>query len=390
MKKICMVAYAYYSRDARVPREAETLAQQGMKVDCFCLREKGHAKWEVVNGVNIYHLPLSKYRGSSTIKYMSAYVLFIVMAFFVVSKFYFKRRYDVIQFHTLPDFIIFTGIIPKIFGAKLLLDMHEIMPEFYMSKFDVGRSHPLIEILELLEKISVRFADAVIVINEPIKRLLLQRCKFKSVPTVIMNCADDRLFGPGYLPTSTWSKGFSLMYHGTLTPLYGLELAIQAVAKLKDKIPHLKLHIFGNDLEAGDLRKLAEQLGVYHNVIFMGRVSREEIPQYINQADIGILPTIRDEFIDLSFSNKLAEYVCTKTPVVATRLKSTLEYFPENAISYFESKDVDGLASRVFELYMDPQKRLLQAEEAFQHYQTIRWEVMRKRYIELINLLNNQ
>jgi len=389
MKKICMVAYAYYSQDARVPKEAEALAQQDMRVDCFCLRERGHANLEVVNSVNVYHLPLSKYRGSSTIRYMSAYILFFLLALFAVTKFYFKRRYDVIQFHTLPDFIIFTGIIPKIFGAKLLLDMHEIMPEFYMSKFNVGISHSLIKLLKLLEKISVRFADAVIVINEPIKRLLLKRCKFKSVPTVIMNCADDRLFNANYLPSSSNSNDFNLMYHGTLTPLYGLELAIQAVAKLKDQIPHLKLHIFGNESEGGDLRKLAEQLGVCRNVIFMGRVPREEIPQYINQADIGILPTIRDVFIDYSFSNKLAEYVCTKTPVVATRLKSTLEYFPESAISYFESKDVDGLASRVFELYLDTQKRLLQAEKAFQHYQKIRWAIMRERYIELIDSLMN-
>jgi glycosyltransferase involved in cell wall biosynthesis len=390
MKKICMVSYSYYSYDARIPKEAEALVQQGMRVDCICLREKGYARSDVVNGVNIYRLPLGKYRGSSTIRYMLAYIFFFVLSFFMVTIFYFKQHYDIIQFHTLPDFIIFTGVIPKIFGAKLFLDMHEIMPEFYMSKFSVGRYHPLIVILKFLEKISVRFADAVVVINEPIKRLLLQRCKFKSAPIVIMNCADDRLFSPDYPPSSGESEGFSLMYHGTLTPLYGLELAIQAVAKLKDKIPHLKLHIFGNDLEAGDLRKLAEQLGVCGNVIFMGRVPREEIPRYIHQADIGILPTIRDVFIDYSFSNKLAEYVCTKTPVVATRLKSTLEYFPENAISYFESLNVDELASRIFELYSDPQKRLLQAEEAFQHYQKIRWEVMRKRYIELINLLSKQ
>jgi len=296
----------------------------------------------------------------------------------------------VIQFHTLPDFIIFAGIIPKICGAKLLLDMHEIMPEFYMSKFGVGMSHPLIKILMLLEKISVRFAHAVIVINDPIKRLLLQRCKFKSVPAVIMNCADDRLFSPEYLPSFVGSKGLSLMYHGTLTPLYGLELAIQAIAKLKDQIPGLKLHIFGNKSEAGDLRKLAEQLGVCRNVIFTGRVPREEVPRYINQADVGILPTIRDVFIDFSFSNKLAEYVCTKTPVVATRLRSTLEYFPENAISYFESGDVDGLASRILELYAEPHKRILQAEQAFQHYQKIRWSIMRKRYIELIESLISQ
>ncbi len=390
MKKICMIAYAYYSQDARVPKEAEALTQQGMRVDCFCLRERGRARLEVVNGVNVYHLPLSKYRGYSTLKYTSAYILFFVLVFFSVTKFYFKRRYDVIQFHTLPDFIIFSGIIPKICGAKLLLDMHEIMPEFYMSKFRVGMSHPLIKLLKLLEKISIRFAHAVIVINEPIKRLLLTRCKSKLNFTVVMNCADDRLFRSGCLPHSMESNSFNLMYHGTLTPLYGLELAVQAVARLKTRIPNLKFRIFGNEEEAGDLKKLAEELDVCRSVIFMGRVPREEIPRYLRQTDIGVLPTIRDEFIDLSFSNKLAEYVCMKKPVVATRLKSTLEYFPEDAISYFESRDMDDLTSRIFELYANPQKRLLQAEKAYQHYQKIQWSVMRERYIKLIDSLMNQ
>ena len=118
--------------------------------------------------------------------------------------------------------------------------------------------------------------------------------------------------------------------------------------------------------------------------------SWEEIPQYINRADIGILPTIRDVFIDYSFSNKLAEYVCMKTPVVSTRLKSTLEYFSEDTISYFESQNVDDLASKIYELYTNPQKRLLQAEKAFQYYQKIRWAIMRERYIELIYSLMNQ
>jgi glycosyltransferase involved in cell wall biosynthesis len=390
MKKVCMVAYTYYPWDARIPKEAEALVQQGMKVDCFCLREEGNARLDILNGVNIYCLPMSKYRGSSTIKYMLSYILFFLLAFFTVSKFYFKRRYDVIQFHTLPDFIIFTGLIPKVFGARLILDMHEITPEFYMLKFGVSESHLLIRILKMLEKICVRFADAVIVVDDPIKRLLLQRCKFKSEPTVIMNCPDERLFCSDCLACFESPNSFSLIYHGTLTSLYGLEFAIHAVAKLKDRIPHLKFHIFGDEAEASNLKKLVEELDVCGNVIFMGRVPRDEIPRYLYQADIGVLPTIRGKFTDLTFSNKLAEYVCMKKPVVATRLKSALEYFPEDAIAYFESRNVDELASRVFELYKDPQKRLLQAEEAFQHYQKIRWEVMRKRYIELINLLSKQ
>ena len=387
MKKICMLAYTYYLHDPRVRREAETLAKHGYEVDCLCLRAKGQLKCEQVNGVRLYRLPLSKYRGSSRIKYALAYVWFFVLSFFAVTRFYFKNRYRVIQYHTLPDFIIFSGIIPKAFGAKLVLDMHEVMPEFYMSKFRFGISHPLVKALRLIERTSVRFAHAVIVVNDPIERLLRKRCRPKSSITVVMNTADESIFASGHRMQAGRNNGFIAMYHGTLTYLYGVETAIRAVAKVKDKIPDLEFRILGSEAEMDKLKDLANELGVSGNVVFVGRVGMEAVPEYIAQADIGVMPTVKDGYIDLSFSNKLAEYVSMKTPAVATRLRSTLEYFTEDAISYFESRDVEALASKILALYMNPQKRLLQAEKAFQQYQGIRWTVMKKRYIGLIESL---
>jgi glycosyltransferase involved in cell wall biosynthesis len=317
--------------------------------------------------------------------YLLAYLWFFVLSFLAVSKCHLKRRYHVIQYHTLPDFIIFSGIIPKLFGAKLVLDMHEIMPEFYMSKFGLEMSNLSVKVLKLLEKISVSFAHAVIVINDPIKRLLLERCKSKSDITVVMNTADESLFVSDRRKRPDKSNGFIAMYHGTLTELYGVDIAIRAIAKLKDEIPGLQFRIFGSETER--LKELVDELGLSRNVAFMGRVNIEAIPRCIEEADIGVISTVKDGFIDLSFSNKLAEYVSMKTPVIATRLPSTLEYFTDDAISYFESRDVDDLASRILELYMSPQKRLLQANRAFQQYQKIRWAVMEKRYIGLIESL---
>jgi glycosyltransferase involved in cell wall biosynthesis len=389
MKKICMIAYTNYLHDARVSREARSLVKNGFEVDCLCLRSKGQPKFEKKDGVNLYRLPLSKYRGSSRVMYLLAYLWFFTMSFFAVTKFYFKRRYQVIQYHTLPDFIIFSGIIPRMFGAKLVLDMHEVTPEFYMSKFGFGMSHIFVKVLKLLEKISVSFAHAVIVINDPIKHLLLKRCKSKSDITVIMNTADESMFVPDHPKRSNGDDGFIAMYHGTLTDLYGVDIAIRAISKLKNEIPDLQFRIFGSETEIGRLKKLANELGVSRNVAFMGRVKMEAIPRYIGEADIGIVPIVKDEYIDLSFSNKLAEYVSMKTPAVATRLISTLKYFTDDAISFFESRNEDALASKILELYANPQKRILQAEKAYQQYQKIRWSVMEKRYIGLIESLIN-
>ena len=385
MKKICMIAYTDYLHDVRVRREAGSLVKNGFEVDCLCLRGKKQRRFERVNGVNLYRLPLSKYRGSSKMMYLLVYLWFFVLSFIAVSKCHLKRRYHVIQYHTLPDFIIFSGIIPKLFGAKLVLDMHEIMPEFYMSKFGLEMSNLSVKVLKLLEKISVSFAHAVIVINDPIKRLLLERCKSKSDITVVMNTADESLFVSDRRERSGKNNGFIAMYHGTLTELYGVDIAIRAIAKLKDEIPGLQFRIFGSETER--LKELADELGLSKNVAFMGRVNIEAIPKYIEEADIGVISIVKDGFIDLSFSNKLAEYVSMKTPVVATRLRSTLEYFTDDAISYFESRNTDALASKILELYLSPQKRILQAERALQQYQRIRWAVMEKRYIGLIESL---
>jgi len=389
-KKICMVAYSYYLYDPRVRREAEAIAQEGFKVDCFCLRGKGQAKFEKVHDVNIFRLPLSKYRGSSSIKYALSYILFFVLSFFAVTVSYFKRRYDIIQFHTLPDFIVLSGIVPKVFGAKLVLDMHEITPEFFMSKFGILMSHPFIKILKFIEKISNRFSDAVIVVNDPIKRVLVERCKPNSDVIVVMNTTDESIFCSSQSKQSGGSNGLIVMYHGTLTSIYGVDIAIRAIAKLKDNIPVLEFRIFGSETEADNLKELADKIGVSNNVRFMGIVGREEIPKYITEADIGVLPMVKDGFIDLSFSNKLAEYVSMKIPVVATRLRSTQEYFTDDAIAYFESENVEALASKILELYQNPKKRLLQAEKAYQQYQRIRWAVMKKQYIELLDSLISQ
>jgi len=388
-KKICMVAYTNYLHDARVSREARSLVKNGHQVDCFCLGSEGQLKHENINGINLYRLPLSKYRGSSRSMYLLAYLWFFVLSFFAVTAFYFKKRYYVIQYHTLPDFIIFSGIIPKLFGAKLILDMHEVTPEFYMSKFGFGTSHPLVKILMLLERMSVHFAHAVIVINDPIKRLLLKRCQSAPDMIVVMNTADESIFLSEHRTRSGGNNGFITMYHGTLTTLYGVDVAIRATAKLKDKIPNMQFRIFGSESETNHLKKLADELGISEHITFMGRVKMEAIPKYIKEADIGVVPIVKDEYIDLSFSNKLAEYVSMKTPAVATRLSSTLEYFTDDAISFFESRSEDSLASKILELYMNPHRRLLQAERAFKQYQAIRWPIMEKRYIRLIESLAN-
>lgn len=166
MKKICMVCQSYYLRDPRIRREAEALADAEFIVDVFALRDKGEPRKEKVNGVNIYRLPLMRKRGGIT-RYIFEYLWFFFLSSLFLLRFFLREHYKLIQIHTMPDFLVFCALIPRIFGAKIILDVHEPMPELFMSKYNLNKNNFLIKLLMIQEKISFSFPKQIITVNEP-------------------------------------------------------------------------------------------------------------------------------------------------------------------------------------------------------------------------------
>ena len=133
-KEILMVVYSYFPQDVRPRREAEALINAGYKVDIICLRLPDQSKQENIYGVNTYRVNMSKSRSSKG-KYISLYTNFFIRSFFKLNQLFLKNRYDVIHIHNMPDFLVFLSIIPKIFGSKVVLDLHDPTPEMLMTKF---------------------------------------------------------------------------------------------------------------------------------------------------------------------------------------------------------------------------------------------------------------
>ena len=84
--------------------------------------------------------------------------------------------YDVIHVHSLPDFEVFAAFIAKLLGAKLVLDIHDLMPEFYANKFDKSSRSLIFRSLALVERMSVAFSDHVIAANDLWFAKLESRC----------------------------------------------------------------------------------------------------------------------------------------------------------------------------------------------------------------------
>jgi glycosyltransferase involved in cell wall biosynthesis len=390
VKCICILVQNYYDFDVRVRRKAEALITAGYQVDVIALRAARDTRRSYqLNGVNVYTVRLSKHRGS-LLRYALEYAVFFGFSAWKVFRLMQRRRYVIVDVNNLPDFLVFAALWAKLRGAKVVLDMHEITPEFYQSKYGVGKKAWLIRALRLVERLSVSFADHVITINKPVGLLLQSRGLRPELTTIVMNSVDESLFSgtfPAPRSVPFPKASYVMMYHGTLTKIYGLDIAIEAFAKSHERMPGAEFWILGHGPQMEELRELATRLGLGPRVKLFGNVRPEEIPAWLAYADVGVLPTRRDSFLDLSFSNKLSEYVFMAKAVICSNLRSICSYFSENALGYFDANHIDDLAKQMIRLYENPDLRASLAAQAAVEYRPIRWEVMRGRYLDLVAAL---
>ena len=162
-----MVAYTYYESNPRVKKEAEALVEAGFDVDFLSLKRIGENSFQKVNGVNVFRLNCQHFKGRSNIKYLLSYINFFIRVFFIISYLYFKKKYKIIHINNMPDLLVFAALVPRIFGAKLILDIHDTMSETFSTKFKKNSNLFLFKILLFQERISVNFVNSVISVHYP-------------------------------------------------------------------------------------------------------------------------------------------------------------------------------------------------------------------------------
>lgn len=387
MKSICLIAQSVYDFDPRVRRKAEALAAVGYTVDVLALRPSDGRKSYTLNGVNVSTISIGKKRGSLA-RYLYEYVVFFAWALVRVPLQMRKRHYAVVDVNTLPDFLVFAPVVARWMGAKIILDMHEITPEFYMSKYGIPAHSLLVRVLTYLERISFNFADHVITINEPILDLLISRGLAGAKATVVMNAVDEANFAVGSkaaAPVGPAPDTFVMMYHGTLTRIYGLDLAIEAFAIAHGDMPGAEIWILGSGTEAGPLKALSQKLGLEWKVKFVGQVPSTDIPGWLARCDLGLLPIRQDVFLDFAFPNKLPEFIIAGKAVLISRLRTIRHYFSDAAVAFFKPNDPSDLATQMVRVFRDGTLRDRLVARAREEYAPIRWDLMKQRYLQVVD-----
>jgi glycosyltransferase involved in cell wall biosynthesis len=275
-KSVIMVAYSNYLTDARIRREAETLAStQEYEVTVLALRNGAQSRSYTNGGVAVRELKTAKYQGKSLFRYMLSYLCFTVEASRLCNKMFSKKKVWAIHIHNIPNFLVFAALFPRLLGGKVILDVHDSVPETFAAKF--GNRGLLFRLLCLEESLSCRLANRIICVNHPQKETLVCRGIDSRKIAISMNVPDPRIFkaqGNGEDREKT-ADGFKMVYHGTLAKRLGLDLAIKAVAKLAPQIPGLEFYVLGSGDDKEEFQELARNLKVDKIVHFPGMIPLE-------------------------------------------------------------------------------------------------------------------
>ena len=395
-KRHCMVVHAHYPLgETRVQRQAEALLDEGIEVDILCLYNPKHEiPEEVVNGATVYRLPASRKHGDTGFgQQLIEYLQFFWLVMFALIRLYRQKPYDVVQIHNLPDFLIFSGWYPKLRGAKLILDLHDLMPEFFASRADQGLDHWLVRLIALQEKISCGFAHQVITVTELWRQTLIDRGIASNKIGVVMNVADDRMFYR--TPTNdnhiaNKPDGFHVFYHGAIVPRYGIDMIIKAVAHVREKAPDICLTIHGDGGYRHTLATIAEELGVSDCVNFSYKfLPMADLPNLIRTADIAIVPYRRDIFTDGILPTKLMEYTALGIPAITVHTPAIDTYFNETMVEFFEQENLEDLTHHLLALYQDRVRLKSLVENSDTFNQEYNWSKQKANYVTLVKNLHS-
>lgn len=390
--KIAMLVFSTYPSDVRVRREAETLQQNGMQVDVICYRKKDQLDREVINGVNVCRLNINRTRSKKS-RYIYEYLSFITASFFKLNQLYRKSKYQIVHVHNMPEILVFSALLPRLFGSKIILDLHDPTPEVYMTKYKIPAEHFIIKLLIFLERASIKFAHLVITPNIAFRDKFVERgCPTDKIK-IVMNTPKDESFQLFASDSMAGSKStpdtFTIMYHGTIVERHGLEIALNALVLLRDKIPNIIFNVYGDGEYTTQFLKTVMNLKLDKMVKYHGFVKNEEIAKAITSIDIGIIPNLKSPFTDLNLPVRIFEYLCFKKPVIVPKTVGILDYFDENSINFFNAGDATSLAATIHNIYKEPDVQNKVIDNGFQIYQKYRWLYQGEKFVNHVRKLIN-
>jgi glycosyltransferase involved in cell wall biosynthesis len=378
--RVLIVSEHPYPDHATLRRNVAQVLEGGARVDLLCL---AGAEQQTPPGLRVFRLRM-EHRRTGALRYLQEYLGFFVWALARASVLSIRYRYTAVLVDNPPDFLVFVSLIARRRGARVVLEMLELMPELTAARMKLDRRHPVIRAARLIERVATRYADQLIVVSRQCQDILVSRGGGERKMWILPNTPPPATTPADADPPIT--KSTFLVTHCSLVERYGVQVAIRALALLRPRWPELTLQVLGEGEYKPALVELVRELELEDRVVFRGFLPWPDAMTEIRRAAVGIVAIIADGYGELLFPTKLLEYVEQGVPVACARLPTIAGHFPPDSLAYFDPGDVEGLADRADNLLRHHSEAAQQARRAKLVMRDFSWDVLAPRYMAALGL----
>lgn len=213
-----------------------------------------------------------------------------------------------------------------------------------------------------LQWLNIRLADRLIAVSPKIEAGLVERGVKPSRIAMFRNGANTTLFRPMERDEACRAAGLDTAYRyvcfvGSFYPFHGIDDLVRAFAHLASEFPDVRLLLVGDGVERSRIIRQVAELNLTDRVLLTGAIRHEQVPLYINSADMSVAPYNKQLFDvnDLS-PLKIFESLACGRPVISTPILGTLLRDSEAGITV-PSEDPEALAKAIVALLQDATRR---------------------------------
>lgn len=382
---ICMLSYSFYESDTRVMAYAEALVERGDHVDVLALNTGNQAVEEVIRGVRVHRIQQRAYNENGKLDYLKRVLRFVFVSGLYLAKMHLKKKYALVHVHSVPDFEIVAALITRLSGGHIILDIHDLVPELYASKFGLSDRALLYKGLVVIEKICAALSDHVIAANHLWEARLVSRSVPEAKCSTFLNYPNSGIFYER--PRTRKDDKIIMIYPGTVSYHQGLDLAVKAFAPVADQEPSVEFHIYGDGPQKEEIEELVLRLNLQDRVVLRGFMPVDKMASIVSQADIGVVPKRGTGFGAEAFSTKILEFMALGVPAIVPRTKIDLFYFNEGVVNFFSPEDTDDLSRAMLDLVRNPGRRAALSNAAREFVREYSWEKRKGEYLSLVDRL---
>jgi glycosyltransferase involved in cell wall biosynthesis len=377
-KRVLIVSQHPYPAHATLRRNVTQLLDERIDVDLVCLANPGALDERAQHraGLRVYCMRM-EHRRTRAFRYLWEYFAFFFWSLPIALALSMRRRYEAVLIDNTPDFLVFVSLVARWRGARIVFEMFELTPELMAARLRLDGKHPALRVARWIERMATRWADHLIVVSQQCKDILVERGVDAARISILPNTPPIA----ASLPNPLGSDATFLVTHCTLVERYGVQVAIRALALLRQDWPDLTLRVLGDGEYKPALIELARDLGLEGRVVFRNFVPWSEAMTEIRQSALGIVAIIADGYGELLLPTKLLEYVEHEVPVVCARLPTIAHHFPSDSVAYFDPGDAAGLAAQADRLLRHQPEAREQAKRAKRAMRTFSWDALAPRYM---------